>query len=210
MAIKAQDTALRMETARGAAKTITGITAANPPVVTSTSHGITNGQIVYIDGVVGMTQLNGRAFVAANVAASTLELKGVDATGYTAYASGGSAYVLTMTEIAEVTGLAGFDGQASEIDVTNLRSTAKEYLLGLQDFGNVSLPVTLRNADAGQVALRKAKASATVKGYSITLSDGAVAAFMAYVRQFTFSTNPDDAAKGQVQLRVTGEPAWFA
>jgi len=71
--------------------TITGATQANPVVVTATAHGYANGDAVYIKDVVGMTELNGRPFVVANVTANTFELSGVDGTGYTAYTSGGAA-----------------------------------------------------------------------------------------------------------------------
>lgn len=39
-------------------KTISAATAANPVVVTATSHGYLNGDEVFIDGVVGMTEIN--------------------------------------------------------------------------------------------------------------------------------------------------------
>lgn len=210
MAIKAQSARLQAESTRAAAKTITAITAANPPVVSSTAHGYTNGQVVYIDGVVGMVELNGRAFVVANSAANTFELKGVNGTGYTAYASGGSAYLITLTDVAEVSSVSGFDGEAGEIDVTNLRSTAKEYLVGLQDFGNVSLDLMLNNTDTGQALLRTIKASASAKVFALTLSDARVSSFVALVKSFTFDASADQAVTGQVKLRVTGEPSWFA
>jgi hypothetical protein len=78
----------------GTTKSITGITAANPPVVSSTAHGYLNGDEVFISGVAGMTEVNGRWFIVANKAASTYELTtihgdNVDGTGYTAYTSGG-------------------------------------------------------------------------------------------------------------------------
>ena len=79
------------------AKNITGITAANPPVVTSNAHGFANGDEVDIAGVGGMTQLNGRRFRVNNVAANTFELQdqvtgvNINATGYSAYTSGGTA-----------------------------------------------------------------------------------------------------------------------
>jgi hypothetical protein len=70
---------------------ITGATAANPVVITSAAHGLSNGDQVDISGVFGMTQLNGRMFTVANVAANTFELSGIDGTAYTAYTSGGTA-----------------------------------------------------------------------------------------------------------------------
>ncbi len=73
-------------------KAISGITAANPPVVTANAHGFVNGDRVVIDLVTGMDELNKREFVVANAAANTFELKipsdgltNVDATGYKAY-----------------------------------------------------------------------------------------------------------------------------
>jgi hypothetical protein len=88
-------------------KAITGLTKANPGVVTSTSHGLSNGTLVWIAGVGGMTEVNGKLYSIANQAANTFELQrlalntstgavaatNVDTTGYTTYTSGGNAYV---------------------------------------------------------------------------------------------------------------------
>lgn len=79
-------------TGRQAAKTITAATNANPCVITSTSHGYSTGDEVYIDGIVGMTELNGRNFVITKVGTNSYSLNSEDATGYTAYTSGGSGY----------------------------------------------------------------------------------------------------------------------
>lgn len=78
-------------------KVITAVTKANPAVVTSAGHGFANGDWVKIFDVVGMTELNGRTFKVANVAANTFELTNpltganISSTLYTAYASGGVA-----------------------------------------------------------------------------------------------------------------------
>lgn len=83
-----------------ATKAITGITAANPPVVTSAAHGFANGDRVYIQDVVGMSQVNGQSFLVANQATNTFELQdpdtglNVDGSSYTAYSSGGTAQVI--------------------------------------------------------------------------------------------------------------------
>jgi hypothetical protein len=80
----------------GAAKTITGITQADPGVVTSASHGFSNGDEVYVSGIVGMTELNGRNYLVANATTNTFTLQDlfgndIDTTGFTAYASAGEA-----------------------------------------------------------------------------------------------------------------------
>jgi hypothetical protein len=77
-------------------KTISGITAANPAVVTATSHGYSNGDEVLISGVSGMTEVNGKRFLVADKTTNTFELQdkdGVDinSSSFTAYSSGGVA-----------------------------------------------------------------------------------------------------------------------
>ncbi|HYE98110.1 MAG TPA: ubiquitin-activating E1 FCCH domain-containing protein, partial [Planctomycetota bacterium] len=57
------------------AKNITGITQANPAVVTSNAHGFSNGDDVIIASVGGMTQVNGRRFRVAGVTANTFQLQ---------------------------------------------------------------------------------------------------------------------------------------
>ncbi len=69
--------------------TITGITQANPAVVTASSHGYSNGDHVWINNVVGMTEVNGRRYTVANKTTNTFELSGVDSSSYTAYSSNG-------------------------------------------------------------------------------------------------------------------------
>lgn len=86
------------------ADTITGITKADPAVVTSASHGYSNGDEVYINDVLGMTEINNRNFKVANVAANTYELvlmdgsTNLDSSGYTAYTSGGTSEKLYEIE----------------------------------------------------------------------------------------------------------------
>jgi hypothetical protein len=45
--------------------------------------------------------------------------------------------------------------------------------------------------------------------FSVTLSDGTIAAFRAQVKSFTISNTANDAARGSVSLRIASEPAWF-
>lgn len=88
--------------------TITGITTANPAVVTAASHGLANGDRAIITKVVGTMdiEVNNKEFVAGNVALNTFEL--FDHFGNTvnvagAYTSGGQVtkvgpkYGITMS-----------------------------------------------------------------------------------------------------------------
>jgi hypothetical protein len=80
--------------------TITGITKADPGVITvSAAHGLSTSDIVSIYGIVGMTELNNRTFLVNSVPAGTtlslIDLDSVDAidsTSFTAWASGGTVH----------------------------------------------------------------------------------------------------------------------
>lgn len=210
MASKTQGTRVQIETALGANKTITAITAADPPVVTSASHGLANGTVVKITGVVGMVQVNNRAFVVAATATNTFELKGVKGATYTAYTSGGVANAATLADIGEVTNVSGLDGQADDIDVTNLRSIAKETLIGLPDPGTLSMDVTLNNTDTGQLAVRAAQETGVPKVFAILLTDSTIGALVAGVKQFTFNSQGNEAYRGTIQLKLTTKQTDFA
>jgi|SRR5262245_7756452 len=207
---KTQGTFMRVSTAVGATKTITAITAANPPVVTSTAHALTAGTIIRITGVVGMTELNGRCFVVRNPLTNSFELGGIDATGYTAYASGGIATPQTMTELGKVTDAEHFDGQAGDIDVTHLRSTAMEKQQGLPDPGGGNFNMICDNTDVGQARMRTLRAQQVAGVFSITATDGTVSAFPAFVKQFSASFAGNNVIRSAAALSYEYEPSWFA
>jgi uncharacterized protein (TIGR02217 family) len=74
-----------------ATRTITAITQANPgQVTTSAAHGFSTGNLIYITGVGGMTQVNNLVFTITNVDSTHFTL-GVDTTNYGTYTSGGTA-----------------------------------------------------------------------------------------------------------------------
>ena len=68
---------------------VLGITkAANGVVTTDLNHGYLTGQVVQLNGVVGMVEVNGNSYTITVVTEKTFKLN-VDTSGYTAYTSGG-------------------------------------------------------------------------------------------------------------------------
>lgn len=63
------------------------ISNANPAVVTSTAHGLEDGDIILFEGL-GWTKLNNRTFRVKNVDVNTYELEGVDTTDKTKFPAG--------------------------------------------------------------------------------------------------------------------------
>lgn len=213
-AIKGAGAILNIASAvNGSAIAISAATAALPCVLTTAANTFTAGEIGVITGVVGMTQLNNRAYVMSPVGSTSATLKGEDATLYSAYVSGGTVQGYSMELIANITDVKGFQGQPAEIDITNLQSQAKEYVLGLQDFGTVDITAFLASGstDAGQAMLRSIKQQQVAWPFSLQLADGTITAFMAFVKQFGFEgVKPEGAVGAPIVLRVTNKPAWFA
>ena len=71
----------------------------------------------------------------------------------------------TYTAIPEVVNIQGPGGQANEIDVTDLNSTAKEFRMGLQDEGSITMDILYIPANASHAALRTARAGQTLTGF---------------------------------------------
>ena len=87
---------------KGSSQNITAVTKANPGVVTISSHGYSNGDEIFLDNIVGMTELNGRNYKVANVTTNTFTLQdlfgnNINTTNFTTYASAGA-----VDEIFEV------------------------------------------------------------------------------------------------------------
>jgi hypothetical protein len=70
---------------------VTLIQKTNPVRVTAPGHGLQSGWYVDIDNVAGMTEINGTRGVITLVDSDRFDINGVDATGFTAYTSGGLA-----------------------------------------------------------------------------------------------------------------------
>lgn len=207
----AQGTAVKIATGTAGAKTLTGATQAYPCVVTSTAHGLAAGAVGTISGVVGMTQLNGTQAIVEYPTANAFALKGVNSTAYTAYTSGGTFTPVLFSTVGNVVGFAGFDGQASEIDVSNFASVAVEVKLGLVDNGQLSLDLHLDNSDAGQNQAKTVQVSGALTNMQVVLPSGfttPTASFAGYVKQFSLTGRVNQVVSASINIRISGAVAW--
>jgi hypothetical protein len=205
-AYNAQGTTLTIGTVIGA-KTITAISKANPAVITSTAHGLSDGDVVKIAAVVGMIEINGKVGVVVGLTANTFALYGVDSTNYTTYTSGGTATGAAY-KVSNWKSWSGLDGQGSDIDVTDLDSLAKEYRMGLMDFGQITYNVQVKDDDDGQMALRGSQAaSGPASTHVITFKNGKTRTFKAYCKQTPEQGGVDAVIEGSFACKITGTVA---
>lgn len=197
--------------------TITGITQADPPVVTATGHGLTDGQRVTISGVVGMVELNGLTSAVKSVTSGTFELVELDSTDYTAYTSGGSATPVSMHDMC-VKNFNLAPGTAAEIDTTTLCDEAKTFVTGLADFGTATMDINYDPCNNGILEAESAWVDATPRWFKLVFplfpakagaaadTTNTVKEFQAYVQSVGFTGGVDAAIGGSISLRLIGAP----
>lgn len=115
------------------------------------------------------------------------------------------------TAIAGVRSITGIgSGKATEIDVTTLASTAKEFRMGLQDFGSIQIEMIRNQDDTGQVALFTNLAAQTSATFIVTLpsSTANVITFTGFVTSVTTDIGADGVVTGVAEVRITGTIAF--
>lgn len=109
--------------------------------------------------------------------------------------------------IGGIVGMSGIgSGSATEIDITSLASTRKEYRQGLQDNGTLTFELLRDEDDAGQVELREMQAAQATREFVITLSSSTlnVLTFNGFVTSLTSDIGADDIVRGTCAVKITG------
>lgn len=185
--------------------TISGITNANPAVVTATSHGLSDGDIVKIVDVVGMTEVNGGVFVVQNVNSSTFELADVDSTGYGTYSSGGEVLVGALSNFCELTNYNRQGGVSPEIPASTLCSTAAEFEVGLPDFGTTQIDYNFAPNTEVQTAVEAFYRSGERMGVQITLpGNGGTMVQLGTIQQTSETAGVGGLWTGSLTIRNSG------
>lgn len=154
-----------------ASQAITGISKATTGVLTYTGDDPTNGTWVYLAGITGMTELNGRYVVVTNVdtGANTFELYDtagdpINTSGYTTYVSGGTIspvyeiatpyaedhlFELHFTQSADVMTITHPSYQQRELKRLGAASWSLDLLTFAPDIGTPSVPTVINERGTG-------------------------------------------------------------
>lgn len=191
--------AVAIQTALGAAKTITGITKASPGVITSASHGFTDGDIVLLK-ISGMKELNHMLVRVDNATTDTFEAEGVDTTLFSTFTSGTAEEPTFGAAADTIQDVNSSGGEAKVIDLTTIHNDTDVEIPGNKTainyiFGNIWDP-----ADPALVELRKADRVKGERCIAITFATGAKVYFNCYP---TCSLSPGGSS-GEVVTTQTG------
>ncbi|MDN2716102.1 MULTISPECIES: phage tail tube protein [Janthinobacterium] len=133
---------------------------------------------------------------------------GISAQGSDLAINTGTALAPAWTKIKGVISFNGLDGSASDIDVTDLDSTAMEYINGLVDNGKFSMEAKTLHTDPGQMALRAALVSGARTSLQLTFPDEVVATFDILVKSMPVAGGVNAVLKGTIDTKVTGAVVW--
>jgi hypothetical protein len=118
-----------------------------------------------------------------------------------------SATFTLLAPIGEMTDFSGLGGSASEIDVTHLGSSAREFVMGLKDSGSLTVELQFEPGDVGQIFLRERQDVLSVPtAFVLSLSSPTptLVEFDAFVQGFSISGAVDEKVTASVTLRITG------
>ena len=167
---KWSNVAVAMQSAIAGAKTISAISKANPGVITSSTHGYSDGDYVYLS-INGMYQLNNRVFKVASSAANSFAIAD-DTTSYDTFTSG-SAYKLTLgTSITTATSISASGGDFDFIDTTTIHVNQRSQIPGLTNPATYTMDNIWDVSDAGLVALKAAYDAQAIRAFKFTFGTG--------------------------------------
>lgn len=199
-----------IESALGAAKTITAITNADPGVVSATGHGIADGEYAVLT-VQGMSQVNNRVFRADNGTTDAFDLEGEDTTAYDAFSSGTLNEITFGTTMATVTGLAAAGGDFDFIDTTTIHDAVRTQVPGLPQPATYTLTNFWDVSDAALIALKQASDAQATRAIRFTFANGQKIAFTGYVGATLLpGGNAQELVTTQVVLTMHGRPTVWA
>lgn len=214
---KMSNVAVAMQSALGAAKTITAISKAAPGVVTAT-HDFSNGDFVVLD-IQGMWQLNNRVFRVCNVSTTvSFQLEdvsggtGISTVSFDTFSSGTAQKITFGTSITTMADVQMTGGEFDKLDTTVIHQNVKTTIPGAANPFQMDFEHLWDVTDAGQVALHNASEAQSKLAFKFTFGvSGAIMVFNGYVGH---SALPNASAlqviKTKSSIDSQGTPTYYS
>lgn len=193
-----------LESALGADKIISGITLANPGVVTSTAHGLLDGEYVKYDITSGMSKLNGRVLRLDNKATDTWEIEGVSTAAYSAFISGKANKVTFGTEFSTLLGIEASGGEQQFSTFRLLNEDQERQIPTYKSPQQYTLRSLWSPADAALIAAEAASDTASEKALKITFDDGKIFVLNGFVGM-TFAPQGSAGEIVECSMTISGQ-----
>jgi hypothetical protein len=167
----------------GSALTVSAATNANPCVMTSTAHGLSNGDYVIVTS--GWSRTTDKVFRVANVTANTFELEGHDTSDTDAFPAGsgtGSVKEVTAwTQITQVLGVTSQGGEQQFATYQPLEGDREVRIPTTKSGGGLDIEVGDDPTLAGFIAASAANDDRVARAVRATNANGSKSLFYSYV-----------------------------
>lgn len=176
-------TRIFVQSAAAVDQALTGISKANPAVVTYSGTDPVDGDYIALKDLFGMTEFEDALVKAANVVggSNTFETQDQSSIGYGTFVSGNMSIITLATEINIGTGFSftGFDQQFAEYNLLKDKITRK--FPTTTSAGGIEIPAIWDPQDAGMAVLSAAADTAQRLGFKVLFTDGLEMLFFGYV-----------------------------
>lgn len=124
----------------------------------------------------------------------------------TILSKGDSASPIVYTAVGSVTSISGPNSTRSEIDVTTMDSTAKEFNLALLDHGTLEASIVFDERNTAHAALRTDFVANTVRSWKITDagSPNKNYVFLGRIQSLPMDFSTDEVVRVNMTIRITG------
>jgi hypothetical protein len=142
---------------------------------------------------------------AANVAANTFELEGVDSTLFGTFTSGTAALITFGAAASTFQDINGTGGEPDEVDVTTIHDDTKKVQPGLLSALSYSFSSLWDPADAALVELNKAHITKSERAVKLTFGSAAKIYFNSFVTAPLFAAgSAGQAVTTPVAFKIQG------
>jgi len=199
-----------VQTALGAAQTISSITKADPGVVTYTGADPANGDIVVLD-VSGMTEVHKRAFAVENENAGANTFTIENTTGNHTFVSGTFEPVTLGVSMTNVQDVSASGGEPEFADITTIHDQIRRRVPTVVSPFSIQFGCVFAPDDAAMLELGLGGRTLTTRVVRITFSDGSYMVGNAYVSAAGVPTgSAQDVVKTNVSMEFQGLPTVYA
>lgn len=167
----------------GTALPVTIATNAAPPVLTSTAHGLANGDFVEVTS--GWSRLDQKTCRVSGVTANTFNLEGIDASSVLIYPAGGGIgsvrEVTGYTQLAQVLSSSSTGGEQQFLTYQFLEGDSQKQIPTFKNAAGLTFSVADDATQAGYIIASEANDDRLKRSVKISLPSGAILSYNAYI-----------------------------
>jgi hypothetical protein len=211
MAIIGTNITVEVESTLGTAITVTGVTQANPGVVTADGTALQVGDVVVFSVSAGMVELDGQACRISAVDSNGFTLEGLDTTEYSTWTSGTCQEVTAWATLAPAQSVSMPNPAPAKIDITRLIDKSKQYAYGLPEAPDGTISGLFDPTDAAVALIKTATKANADLAFRINFSSGEKVIFNANVSGGQgFDLPANAAATATIQFTPVKDVQFYA